>query len=102
VAPQGGAAHGHADARHRAQGSHHANTREATRIAKLAEAHIEAGNFQRGVAVALEIEPLICSVNTFLNAASMITTLGQAMRDCQSSVTASSLEKRACDGKAQA
>jgi transcriptional regulator GlxA family with amidase domain len=79
-----------------------AHLEEATRTAKLAEAHTEAGNFQRGVTVALGIEPLICSVNTFLNAASMINTLGRAMRGSESSVAASSLEKAARDGKTQA
>ena len=44
----------------------------ATSIAKAAEACAEAGNIEKAIEIALDIEQLTYEVNTFLNAASMI------------------------------
>ena len=49
----------------------------AASIAKAAEACADAGNVEKGIEVALDVEELICEVNTFLNAASMINRLGK-------------------------
>lgn len=50
---------------------------EAASIAKAADACAEAGNVEKGVEVALDVEQLIHEVNTFLNAASMINRIGK-------------------------
>ena len=50
---------------------------EAASIGKAAEACSEAGNVDKGVEVALDVEQLLYEVNTFLNAASMIKRLGK-------------------------
>ena len=50
---------------------------KAASIAKAAEACAEAGNVDKGIEVALDVEELIYEVNTFLNAASMINRLGK-------------------------
>jgi hypothetical protein len=44
----------------------------ATSIAKAANASAEAGNVNKAIEIALDIEQLIYEVNTFLNAASLI------------------------------
>lgn len=49
----------------------------AASIAKAAEACANAGNVEKGIEVALDVEELIYEVNTFLNAASMINRLGK-------------------------
>ena len=49
----------------------------AASIAKAAEACADAGNVEKGIEVALDVEQLIYEVNTFLNAASMINRLGK-------------------------
>jgi hypothetical protein len=46
---------------------------EASAIAKAATACAEAGNHEQAVTIALDIEQLVYEVNTFLNAASLIT-----------------------------
>ena len=51
---------------------------EAANIAKAAEACADAGNIQKGVEIALDVEQLLYEVNTFLNAASMIHRLGKS------------------------
>lgn len=50
----------------------------ATSIAKAAEARADAGNVEKGIEVALDVEELIYEVNTFLNAASMINRIGKS------------------------
>jgi hypothetical protein len=45
---------------------------EAPAIAKAAEACAEAGHPEKGVAIVLDVEQLVCEVNTFLNAASLL------------------------------
>jgi hypothetical protein len=45
---------------------------QAASIAKAAETCAEAGNVEKGIEIALDIEQLIYEVNTFLNAASLI------------------------------
>ena len=50
---------------------------KAASIAKAAEACADAGNVEKGIEVALDVEELIYEVNTFLNAASMISRLGK-------------------------
>ena len=50
---------------------------KAASIARAAEACAEAGNVEKGVEVALDIEQTVYEVNTFLNAASMINRLGK-------------------------
>ena len=51
---------------------------EATGIAKAAEACADAGNFSKGIEIALDVEQLLYEVNTFLNAASLIHRLGKS------------------------
>ena len=51
---------------------------EAASIAKAAEACADAGNIQKGVEIALDVEQVLYEVNTFLNAASMIYRLGKS------------------------
>ena len=50
---------------------------KAASIAKAAEACADTGNVDKGIEVALDVEVLIYEVNTFLNAASMISRLGK-------------------------
>lgn len=50
---------------------------EAALIAKAADACAEAGNVEKGIEVALDVEQLIHEVSTFLNAASMINRIGK-------------------------
>ena len=50
---------------------------EAALIAKAANACAEAGNVEKGIEVALDVEQLIHEVSTFLNAASMINRIGK-------------------------
>jgi hypothetical protein len=50
---------------------------KAASIAKAAEACADAGNVEKGIEVALDIEELVYEVNTFLNASSMISRLGK-------------------------
>ena len=45
---------------------------QATGIAKAAEACAEAGNIEKAIEVALDVEQLIYEVSTFLNAASLM------------------------------
>src|SRR5438045_2201668 len=49
----------------------------AAGIARAAEACADAGNFEKGIEVALDVKELVYEVNTFLNAAGMIIRLGQ-------------------------
>jgi len=49
----------------------------AASIAKAAEACADAGNVEKGIEIALDVEELIYEVNTILNAASMINRLGK-------------------------
>jgi hypothetical protein len=49
---------------------------QAASIAKAAETCAEAGNVEKGIEIALDIEQLIYEVNTFLNAASLINRIG--------------------------
>lgn len=50
---------------------------QAASIAKAAEACAEAGNVEKGVEIALDVEQLIYEVTTFLNAASMINRINR-------------------------
>lgn len=50
---------------------------QAASIAKAADACAEAGNVEKGIEVALDVEQLIHEVSTFLNAASMINRIGK-------------------------
>jgi hypothetical protein len=45
---------------------------QATGIAKAAEACAEAGNIDKAIEIALDVEQLIYEVSTFLNAASLM------------------------------
>ncbi len=46
---------------------------EAAAIGRAAaESCVDAGNPERGVAIVLDVEQLVCEVNTFLNAASLL------------------------------
>ena len=47
----------------------------SSRIASFAEIH--AGNIEKGVEIALNVEQLIYEVNTFLNAASLINRINK-------------------------
>jgi hypothetical protein len=49
----------------------------AASIARAAEACADAGNVEKGIEVALDVEELVYEVNTFLNAASMFNRLGK-------------------------
>ena len=48
---------------------------QATGIAKAAEACAEAGNIEKAIEVALDVEQLIYEVSTFLNAASLMNRI---------------------------
>jgi hypothetical protein len=50
---------------------------QAVGIARAAQTCAEAGNFDKAVEIALDVEQLIYEVNTFLNAAGMINRLGK-------------------------
>jgi hypothetical protein len=50
---------------------------QAANIAKAAETCAEAGNVEKGIEIALDIEQLIYEVNTFLNAASLINRISK-------------------------
>ena len=45
---------------------------QAAGIAKAAETCAEAGNIEKAIEIALDVEQLIYEVNTFLNAASLM------------------------------
>ena len=49
----------------------------AASIARAAEACADAGNVEKGIEVALDVEELVYDVNTFLNAASVINRIGK-------------------------
>jgi hypothetical protein len=50
---------------------------KAAGIARAAEACADAGNFEKAIEIALDVEQLIYEVNTFLNAASMMHRIGR-------------------------
>ena len=50
---------------------------QAAGIARAAQACANAGNVEKGIEVALDVEQLIYEVNTFLNAASMINRISK-------------------------
>ena len=52
-----------------------ARLEKAASIAKAAEACALSGNCDKGIDVSLDIEQIVYEVNTFLNAASMISRL---------------------------
>jgi hypothetical protein len=47
-------------------------------IAKAASACAEAGNISKAIEIALDVEQLICEVNTFLNAASLMHRISKS------------------------
>jgi hypothetical protein len=49
----------------------------AASIAKAAEACSDAGNVEKGIEIALDVEQLTYEANTLLNAASLINRLGK-------------------------
>ena len=49
----------------------------AASIARAAEACADAGNVEKGIEVALDVEELVYEVNTCLNAASVINRIGK-------------------------
>lgn len=49
----------------------------AAGIGKAAEACADAGNIEKAIEIALDVEQLIYEVNTFLNAASMINRISK-------------------------
>ena len=51
---------------------------QAAGIAKAAEACAEAGNIEKGIEIALDVEQLIYEVNTFLNSASLMNRISKA------------------------
>lgn len=50
---------------------------EAAGIAKAASACADAGNINKAIEIALDVEQLIYEVNTFLNAASLMHRIGK-------------------------
>jgi hypothetical protein len=50
---------------------------EAASIAKAAHACADAGNIEKAVEIALDVEQLMYEVNTFLNAASLINRISK-------------------------
>lgn len=50
---------------------------QAANVARAAQTCAEAGNFDKAVEIALDVEQLIYEVNTFLNAAGMMNRLGK-------------------------
>lgn len=51
---------------------------QAASIARAARACADAGNVEKGIEIALNVEQLIYEVNTFLNAASLVDSIGKA------------------------
>ncbi len=49
----------------------------AASIARAAQACADAGNIEKGIEIALDVEQLIYEVNTFLNAASLINRISK-------------------------
>jgi hypothetical protein len=50
---------------------------EAASIAKAAQACADAGNVEKGIEIALDVEQLMYEVNTLLNAASLINRISK-------------------------
>jgi hypothetical protein len=50
---------------------------EAASIATAAQACADAGNVEKGIEIALDVEQLLYEVNTFLNAASLINRISK-------------------------
>jgi hypothetical protein len=50
---------------------------QAASIARAAQACANAGNVEKGMEIALDIEQLVYEVNTFLNAASLINRISK-------------------------
>lgn len=50
---------------------------QAASITKAAEACANAGNIEKAIEIALDVEQLIYEVNTFLNAASLINRISK-------------------------
>lgn len=50
---------------------------QAASIARAAQACADAGNVEKGIEIALDIEQLIYEVNTILNAASLVNRIGK-------------------------
>jgi hypothetical protein len=50
---------------------------QAVSIAKAAETCAEAGNIEKAIEIALDVEQLMYEVNTFLNAASLMNRIYQ-------------------------
>jgi hypothetical protein len=50
---------------------------EAASIATAAHACADAGNVEKGIEIALDVEQLLYEVNTFLNAASLINRISK-------------------------
>jgi hypothetical protein len=50
---------------------------EAASITRAAQACADAGNVEKGMEIALDIEQLVYEVNTFLNAASLINRISK-------------------------
>src|SRR5712692_1438172 len=48
---------------------------QAAGIARAAQACADAGNLEKAIEIALDIEPLVYEVNTLLNAASLINRI---------------------------
>jgi hypothetical protein len=51
----------------------HNRLEQAAAIARAASACVNAGDPDRAVTIVLDVEQLICEVNTYLNAASLMT-----------------------------
>lgn len=49
----------------------------AANIARAAQACADAGNIEKGIEIALDVEQLIYEVNSFLNAASLINRISK-------------------------
>jgi hypothetical protein len=50
---------------------------EAASIARAAQACADAGNIEKGVEIALDVEQLVYEVETLLNAASLINRISK-------------------------
>jgi hypothetical protein len=50
---------------------------EAASIARAAQACADAGNVEKGIEIALDVEQLVYEVNTLLNAASLINRISK-------------------------
>jgi hypothetical protein len=55
-----------------------ASLEKALRIARAAEACAVSGRTRKGMEIALGLEPIVCELNTLLNATSMINRLGKS------------------------